>query len=304
VLRGWLAYDQAWVAMGKPDTVRGEALAGWIGRGVEYAERALRLRADAPDALELRGSLRYRGWAFAGLSGRPADAQDLAAAEHDLRRAAAVSGPSQARALSLLSAVLQFSGNVAESNLAAQRAYEVDAYLSDASTIVLRLFDTSLELGRYAEAGEWCDRGRQAFPAEWTFRMCRLTLMAWSPEEEADVPVAWQVLAEIDTVAAPGDRSWLHPQMTMMVAAVVAAAGLPDSAERVTDRARAEAPADPELPYYEALARVRLGQRAEAAEQLAMLLRRSPNFEAFLRSHSAFKSLWSDPRLRTPDRSP
>jgi hypothetical protein len=194
--------------------------------------------------------------------------------------------------------VLQFSGKVAESKLAAQRAYEADAYLRDASAIVLRLFDTSLELKRYSEAAGWCERGRESFPSEWTFRMCRLSLMAWSPEVEADVPAAWQVLAEIDTVAAPGDRVWLRPQMTMMVAAVVAAAGLRDSAERVIDRARAEAPADPALTYYEALARVRLGQRAEAAERLATLLRRSPIFEAFLRSHSAFEPLWSDPRLR------
>ena len=305
VVRGWLAYDQAGAAMAKADTSSAASgAAAWIDRGMRHAARALRLRDGAPEALELRGSLRYRGWAFAGLAGRPTGTAELAAAEADLRRAGAVPGPKQARALSLLSVVLQFSGKVAESNLAAQRAYEADAYLSDASAIVLRLFDTSLELGRYSEAAQWCERGRQAFPREWTFLMCRLSLMAWSPEVRPDVPTAWAILAEIDTVAPAGYRPWLRPQMTMLVAAVVGAAGLRDSAVRIVDRARAVAPSDPELPYYEALARVRLGQPHEAAGQLAKFLGRSPNFEAFLRSHSAFEPLWTDPRLRTPARSP
>jgi hypothetical protein len=85
--------------------------------------------------------------------------------------------------------------------------------------------------------------------------------------------------------------------MTMMVAAVLARAGLGDSAERVIARTKRAAPPDPQLPYYEALARVRLKQPVIAAGLVEELVRRSPNLLRFLRSRTAFESLWDDPRL-------
>ena len=128
--------------------------------------------------------------------------------------------------------------------------------------------------------------------------MCRLSLLAWSPAIRPDAGQAWRLLGELDTLSSADERPWLRPQMTMVVAAVLAAAGLRDSAERVIART-AKAGANPDLIYFEALARARLGQRAAAAGLLEELLRRLPNFAPFLRGHSSFAGLWSDPRLRT-----
>jgi serine/threonine-protein kinase len=296
VLRGWLAYDQAEPA-GTQSAEAGQTVKVWITRGIDLADRALRLHPGAPEALELRGSLLYRGWALASLTGT--DASDyLARAERDLRASASVPHRYYGRALSTLSAVLQFSGKVREANLAARRAHEADAYLADAHAIVLRLFNTSLELKRYDEAERWCERGREAFPTEWIFRMCRLNLMAWSPPVRPDVRQGWAVMHELDSISGAKGWAWLPPQMSMVMAAVIARANLPDSAHRVIQRAKAAAPNDPQLLYYEALARIQLKQPAEAARLVEALLRRSPNLLLFLRSRAVLKPVWNSPGLR------
>jgi hypothetical protein len=128
--------------------------------------------------------------------------------------------------------------------------------------------------------------------------MCQLSLMAWSPSVEPNVEKAWQILAELDTVASHDVLSWVKPQMTMMVAAVIGRATLRDSAERVITRATAAGRTDPDMPYYEALARVRLSQSDQAAQLLQGIIRQTPNFLPLLRSEAAFGSLWNHPRLR------
>jgi serine/threonine protein kinase/tetratricopeptide (TPR) repeat protein len=300
VLRGWLAFDQADRAADVLDTagtLASAAIERWIEKGIRHAEHALKRSPDNPEALELRGTLLYRDWAVTGLYGVRDTAQKLEGAERDLRRAAGVHYRHQARALSTLSAVLEFSGKVAEANLAAEHAYEVDAYLRDANAIMLRLFSTSLDMKRYPEAKGWCERGRRTFPKDWTFLMCQLALLGWSEEAAPNVDRAWAILRELGTVAPNDALVWIKPEMTMMVAVVLARAGLTDSAKRVIAHARMTAPPDPQLAYYEALAQVRLKEPRMAAGLLAGLLRRSPNFLRFLRSRAAFELLWGDPRL-------
>ena len=301
ILRGWLAMDRADLAAGSTDTAGapGRALAAaWIRRGIHQADGVLRRYPNEPEALELKGTLRYQGWKMTGFSGPSDPIMGLDLAERDLRAASAVPGRHQGRALSTLSAVLQFAGKLDESHLQARRAYEADAYLRDASAILFRLFHTSLELKRYPEAQDWCEQGRRAFPRDWLFLFCQLRLLAWSPAMTPDVSRAWNVLAQLDTIVKGELLGWLRPQMTMMVAAVLARRGLADSAERVIAQAKASASPDPELRYYEALARVRLRQDTVAARLLAELLRQGPNFRPILRSHTEFASLWTDPQLR------
>jgi tetratricopeptide (TPR) repeat protein len=195
--------------------------------------------------------------------------------------------------------VLQFAGKLAEANVAARRAYEANTYLADADAIVLILFDTSLELRRFDEAEQWCDRGQATFPNNWRFCMCQLSLLAWSPAVRPEVPKAWRTFARLDSLASPDERPWLLPQMRMIVASVLAAAGRRDSAERVIASVNRDASGDLDLLYYEALARVRLGQPAAAARLIEAMLRRVPNYRPFLRSHPEFEGLWDDPGLRT-----
>ena len=300
-LRGWLAYDQAgwgFGTTGSGGVPRGRTAATWITMGIRHADRALRIGPGAPGALELRGALRYRGWFISTFAGERDTSGELQQAERDLRAAAAVPGGVQPRALNTLSNVLQFAGRLAEANVAAQRAYEENAYLADADAIVLRLFNTSLELKRYSEAEQWCDRGRATFPDNWRFCMCQLSLLAWSPAVQPEISKAWRTFARLDSLASPDERPWLLPQMRMIVASVLAAAGRRDSAERVIAAVNGAASDDPDLLYYEALARVRLGQPAAAARLIEAMLRRIPNYRPFLRSHPEFERLWDHPGLR------
>jgi TolB-like protein len=301
ILRGWLAKDRADLAAGAVDTAGapGRALAAaWIKRGIAHADRVLQRSPSEPEGLELRGTLRYEGWKITGFSGPSDSTMGLELAERDLRAAASVPGRHQGRALSTLSAVLQFAGKLDESHLQAQRAYEADAYLRDASVILFRLFHTSLELKRYPEAAQWCERGRAAFPGDWLFLFCQLRLLAWSPPVTPDVAKAWSLLGQLDSMTRGETLAWLKPQMTLMVAAVLARRGLSDSAERVIARAKASTGDDPELRYYEALARVRNKQDTIAARLLAELLRQGPAFLPVLRSHTEFQSLWNEPQLQ------
>jgi len=276
---------------------RGPAANAWIATGIRHAEEALRIAPKDPDALELRGTLRYRGWVISTFAGKRDTTGELELAERDLRAASGAPGSARPRALSTLSDVLQFAGKVDESNGAAKLAYEADAFLTNADAIVLRLFDTSLALGRFAEASDWCDRGNRIYPGNWRFRMCRLRLLAWSPAVRPDVRAAWRLLDQLDSLADPDERPWLDPQMRLVVAAVIAAAGLRDSAERVIAAAKAAGSGDPDLLYYEALARARLGQVETMARLVKELLRRIPNLLPYLQSHPEFREAWHDASL-------
>src|SRR5262249_45015196 len=169
----------------------------WITTGIRLANQALGVVPGDPGALELRGTLRYRGWVMSTFAGGRDTTGELALAETDLRGAADAPGRSRPRALSPLSSVLLFEGKLDEANVAASQAYEADAFFTEADGIVLRLFNTSLGLGRFSDAARWCDHGAENFPDNWRFRMCRLRLLAWSPETQPDVPTAWQLLSQL-----------------------------------------------------------------------------------------------------------
>ena len=61
-------------------------------------------------------------------------------------RAAVAADPSRARAWSTLSTLHRVSAQYAEAKLDAERALEADPFLAEASIIVFRLYETSLEL--------------------------------------------------------------------------------------------------------------------------------------------------------------
>jgi serine/threonine-protein kinase len=301
VLRGWLAYDQTTLLMpGTPmvGVSGGRTTAEWIRLGLRRAERALQLRPGDPEALELRGTIYYRIASLSPALAFPDIPRPLEAAERDLRIAAAQPFRFQARAWSRLSLVLEQAGEYAESNHAAQRAHEADAYLRDGDTIVFRLYKTAFELERPAEAQRWCQEGRRSYPANWYFSYCALQLQGWPLSRMAGED-AWRTVAEVRQAAAPSDWAWLGPQVDMMAAAVLARAGLADSANHVLARARAQAPHDPQLLYYEAVARLRLGQPDSALKLIASLIRASPQDKAYLRRHTLLHPLWDDPRFQS-----
>jgi serine/threonine-protein kinase len=298
LLRGWLAAEQAGLLGTGSDPPREV----WTRAALGHAGRALALRPDYPPALELRGTLRFRQWLLA--PGGTNAGTAVEAAERDLRAAIVPSNPSQGQAWSALSALLQLRGKVAEANLAAQRAYDADAFLQDAADIVFRLYYTSLDLDREADALRWCSEGRRRFPGDWRFAHGQLALLLLPGAGVPDVERAWRLVADLERLSPPMDRAAYSPRWQMLMAGVLARAGRPDSARAVIALARARAPRAPEMDYNEAIARTLLGERERALDLLSNYLKATPQVRQYVAADPVFRALRDDRRFKAMTRAP
>lgn len=230
-------------------------------------------------------------------------------AEEDLRAGAVSVNPTQARAWGTLSALLQATGRLLEANLIARRAYQSDAFLAESPQLLFRLYHTSLDLGKQQEAIEWCDTGLKRYPENWLFSFCQLTLLSRTGSGQpaaatANVARAWELVAQLERFSSPEERAAYLPRWQMMVAGVLGRAGLADSAESVIRRARAAAPNDTELDFYEAEVRMLLGDRETALQLLMRDLEANPRFRDYMRVNRLFRPLWTDPRFQALVREP
>ena len=277
----------------------------WIDEGLRHADRALRLDASTARALQLRGALRYYRYQLR-LDPTPADgAALLAAAEADLRAAVEID-PGLARAWNGLSALSSNRMDLVESKVAAQRAYEADVYLAEAPAVVWRLFVTSLDLEQFRDADKWCAEGRRRFAADPRFIRCRLWLLgAQAVEarvEAADVDTAWRLVEELRLRTPDGARPQAHRAARMWAAAVVARAGMADSARRVLRAARGSnaIDADGELTVAEAFVRQLLGDRDEALGLIKVYLSEHPDHRAGIAASRSWvwRDFHKDPRFQ------
>ena len=291
--RGWLAYREARLS-GSFDK---EYYAQRITRGLGHAERALKLRPADPDALELRGTLRYLRWLLNLAPDREAD-QLLVDAEQDLR-ASVASNTAQASAWTTLSHLLINKLETAEAKLAALRAYDADPYLAKANLTVWRLFSTSLDLEDGVEANHWCAEGRRRFPTDPRFAECQIWLFALKGQKP-DIDKAWQLLEEYVRLSPPNQRDFLRLRGQMLVAMALARAGLADSAKAVAVRSRADPTMDPprELVSYEAIVRTILGEKDEAIRLLGVYYATNPQQRSTSDKDDSwwYRDLKGDPR--------
>ena len=296
-LRGWLEYRRSRLALSAPPAYHRER----IERGLEHAARALAIRADDPDALELRGTLRYWRWLNNLVPPSEANAA-FAGAEEDLRGSVAAN-PAQASAWTTLSHLLINKPALAEAKLAALRAYDADPYLTNANVTVWRLFTTSYDLDDVVEAKNWCEEGQRRFPTDYRFDECQLWYFVMEGAKP-DIKTAWQVLARYVDRSPPGLREVNRKKGEMRVAAALGRAGLPDSARRVAERARADAALDPgrEVMFIEVIARALLGDRDEAFRLLSTYVASNPGIRSAMAKDSEsweLRGLRSDARWRT-----
>ncbi len=283
------------------------AAGAWLDSGLARAAAALALDPRAAAALERRGTLRWER-RDRGLAPDARDAQRLLdGAEQDLRAAVAVE-PTRAEAWNTLSRVQYGRLNVVESNLAARRAYEADAYLTSAPAVLYRLFVTSYDMEQFVDASHWCDAGRARFPGNASFARCQLVLLS-TKAKAPDVAEAWRLVDAVERLAPPARRGMAGRWGRVFAAAVLArAAGverrpeLADSARRVLARARAGADVDPrgELLGFEAFVRTTLGDRDEAVALLQRYLTAHPEHRGgFARANPWWwRDLQQDPRFR------
>jgi serine/threonine-protein kinase len=302
VLRGTLAYRRARLVT---DRLRAST---WIETGMQHAQRALALDPRDADAVELRGTLRYLRWLLSLEPDPTRAAALLRDAEADLRTAVSIS-PSNASAWSTLSHLEYQKPDLTEAKLAAQRAYEEDAYLAVAPDIVWRLYTTSYDLEDVAGAAQWCAEGRKRFPDNPRFVECRIWLMSASGSRP-DVVGAWEFGDSLHRMLEP--RAWgaQWREIHLAIAAAIARAALvdsanrailADSARRVVVRARADRTQDPdgELLGLQAFVSVLLGDRDEAFRSLKEYFAINPSHRALFARTSSWwwRPLRADPRF-------
>jgi tetratricopeptide (TPR) repeat protein len=234
-----------------------------------------------------------------GLTPDPNEAAELLrTAEADLRQATTLD-PSRATAWNALSLLLYRKYNRVEANLAAQRAYGEDTYLSSAPDILFRLYATSWDLEQFVEAAKWCDLGRRRFPDRPQFIICQLWILTTN-ERQPDAGEAWRLLGELEGVTPKSQWESARREAQMIVALSIARAGYPDSARHVIERARAGHEIDPrgELIGQEIIVRAMLGDKDEALRLLGRYLTSHPEHrEGFTKANRwEFRTLRDDPR--------
>jgi tetratricopeptide (TPR) repeat protein len=203
-----------------------------------------------------------------------ASARLRSGAEADLR--AAIRGnPTPARPLRALSELLAGQVRYEEALAFGERAYAEDRYFQDIHATLLRLFQYSMRLGRDADAQRHCSEGRARFPSA-AFEDCRLVLMAWS-ELEAPMPdSAWSIVSRELEAYPSALRPRLEPRLLAHVAAVLAAAGRPDSARAVLARARDADSRSGGIVLASAGTWALLGDSSAAVDEVRRLLANSP----------------------------
>ncbi|HEX4575299.1 MAG TPA: serine/threonine-protein kinase [Gemmatimonadales bacterium] len=299
VQRGVLAHRRARLTNDRAE------LARWLALALSYADQALERSPGYPRALELRGTARYTSWLVELTPDSAARAGLLAGARRDLE-AATQADPTLASAFSTLSHLYYQTEDVPAAVLAARRAYEEDAYLAVASDVLWRLFIGSYDLQQFTQATRWCEAGAARFPRHYRFAECQLWLMT-TPAREADPRAAWRLYTKLDSVTpAPRKPLELH-RAAMIVGAILARAGLADSARHVLVAAREDPTTDPqlELVSLEAFARTLLGERDEAIDLLKRYVAANPA-HAFKRGGDIswwWRDLRTDPRFAQLERA-
>jgi eukaryotic-like serine/threonine-protein kinase len=270
---------------------------------VRYARAAIKLAdrvisesgVDAAEAHELKGTALYR--LGLGDRSRPGDARSLQLAESELRAGAVASNPHEARAWSTLSTLLRMQGRFSDANVAARQAYETDAFMTEASAVLIQLCSTAFDIAKPVEAAGWCMEGRKRFPAVFEFRYHLLQMMQSPTGPAAQADSAWGLFREMESAVPPGEWSPIQGGALMMVAGVLARVGLADSARRVIATARERGSAQTDLDVYEATARLALGDTSSALDHLFTFVKRHPDLRATVAGHPSFAGLRTNPRF-------
>ena len=302
VLRAVAAHRHAYLLPRDPGLLR-----PWITEGLGHAERALAMDPRNPDALEARGELHYLSWVVNSETDPTKAKALLLSAEADLEKATEIN-PRQAGAFATLSHLYnqlpEKSG--VDVNLAASKALEADAYLSNADVIMYRVFISSYDLGQFDKAKQTCTNARERFPTNQVSARCQLLMMT-TRVDPPDVARAWVLADSVVSLGPERRRPYLKLEADLYVAAVIARASqtqpsLADSARHVAQRSEgsAEIDATRDLALRGAFVYNQLGDRSEAIRLLKLYLAVNPQRrQAFAQDPGWwFRNIGNDPEFR------
>ncbi|MGD2134546.1 MAG: protein kinase [Gemmatimonadales bacterium] len=298
--RGWVAAARAALAEGSHGraSALGDTLAvrpiepsvSLLARGIEHAERALEEHRSSAAAFELRGVLRYRQWQY----GDPQrELSLLDSAVRDLNRAVELD-PSLAHSWAALSRIYRRKGDFTSAEQTAREALRADAYLRDAASVVNAGFFSALDAGSRQRAEYWCQEAQQRFPDDLRFAECRLVFLNYFGNTVADVTEAWSELRQVNRRDTSAVLAESRPYRQLMVAAVLARAGLADSARAVMRRNRAAIEGGrprQKAGFYEAHVYMLLGETDSVLARLAEYIEGYPRQREYIASHRWFRPL-------------
>ncbi len=279
--RGWAVLRMA--RMSGSRSRYDEAL---LRQSMDHAEHILDEHPGDPEALELRGqALNDLSWLLTIAADEREVARLRDAAEVDFRTAVEAD-PSRVKAWIGLADLLRVGGRFSEASLAAQRALDADPFLINAEQGILQvLSQVWLDLGEVERAEEWNDAGRQRYPALLNFAATKLVILAGWKGTPPAVDTAWHLASVL--------KGWRSGEM--LVAGVLARAGLADSARAMADRIRPEVENDPWVSYYEANTRIQLGEPDVALALLGQFLEAMPGRKSYIANDWWWEPLHSDP---------
>lgn len=205
----------------------------WIDRGLAGVERALGVDPDDARGLVMRGALRHLAYRL-GLWGRAAEGAALLDGARSDLEAAVGREPGLAEAHAALSRVYEEPSQNALRLAAVEalQAYELDPHVPRARELLARLFTMSFETGDLRQAERWCAEGGRRFAGEVPFLLCRLQLMT-VPSADPDPSEAREVAGAIGLLPGVDPEGEAAVRTQLLVAAILARAGLPDSARAV-----------------------------------------------------------------------
>jgi serine/threonine protein kinase/tetratricopeptide (TPR) repeat protein len=309
--RGWAALSLSYVSPGPEGAPApppaGNAVASartsasilsvpWLWAGLEHAAHALRQSPGAPEALALRGDLRYRLVAFGG---HVAVDSLLSLAENDLS-SAVEARPDFAGAWYSLGDLYYRQARFAESLRALRMAFDRDVFLTEIRSVVARLVSASLHAEQFDAARSWCALGQVRYAGDPRFGDCKLTLLGWTARGDKGVREAWQEVRNVEMRDSSGTLAITWAYRRTMVAAILARSGRGDSARAVLGRVRAElsdnGKSNP-APVVEAYVRTLLGERDQAIEILKSVIESQPDMRPYVARTPWFRDLHSDPRF-------
>ncbi len=266
----------------------------WIARARELAEEALARKPQDPGALSLRGQAQL---SLSGLD--PAGHDSLIAGAEKSLRAALDLRPDFAVAWTALAELLVQRGQFADGAVAAQRAFDADAFFESRRVLAVA-FSASLSAEQFDDATRWCRLALAYYPGDVRFTECRIRVLGSSATSRAAVSQAWEEVKQIeqrDTLHLL-DATWGYRRL--LVAAILARSGQPDSARAVVRSVREQQPEGARAPSAaaEAYVLLLLGDREAAIRGLIDQARELPTATlAALIRHPWFTSLRGEPRL-------
>jgi TolB-like protein len=265
-----------------------------LRRGIGHATRVLTLSPRHPLALAYRGDLLLRLWQWGG---RSANVSALREARQDLLEATTLD-PGLARAWYVLTEVHQALGENEEARISARRALAADIYAADAIAVISRYFFSALSESSRPVADSLCRLGKLHFPRDPNFQECEFTVIGWLGTDRRAVAAADSMLRLLDTQPALRPfENYRH----LLYTALVARAGLQDSARRHMDRVLAKARREGEaagLEVYQAYIELSLGNHGRSLDLLHEIVAADTGARLGLAVNPWFRPLQADPRFR------